>query len=318
MVALVGRRRYRLGAEIATSRSGKVHRGADCAAGTEVAIKVEPPGECSPRLPREAAVYMALEGVRGVPRLHWSGSEGGVGVLVTERMGPTLERVFRAHGRSLRRAQVVDTALQVVNILELIHARGYVHRDVRPEKFLLGRGLCTDQVHLVGLSVAKRFRDAAGKRHIPYRESSSKVATWNPVFASVNAHMGRESSRRDDLESAGYMIAYLFRGDLPWQAAAPSGAGVHAGILRSKLRASVEELCEGCPPQLAEFISCCRGLRFEQRPDYAHLRSLLQGMGRRAHEGRRSDPLAYRFERDWTFRPVARRSDSMVQASAAH
>merc|ERR1712226_1311075 len=111
--------------------------------------------------------------------------------------------------------------------------------------------------------------------HIPYREDKSLTGTAR--YASVNAHLGVEQSRRDDLESIGYMMIYFCRGQLPWQGIqADTKEEKYHKIMQSKRATSIESLCEGMPPVFLCYMNYCRALRFEDKPDYAYLRRLFK------------------------------------------
>ncbi|CAK0900957.1 unnamed protein product, partial [Prorocentrum cordatum] len=299
MGTLVGDGRFRLGAQaIKCRRRCWVHEGTDRATGKPVAIKLESDSARIDQLPRERRAYQALASVAGVPRLLWSGKGEGVSIAVVERYGPSLKTLFH-HCRSRFTSRVIaDIAVQAFGILERIHAKGYIHRDVRPETLQVGLDSNLNQLHAIGLTTAKKYWHAKSEQHVP--QSEEKAMMWNPIFASINAHFGRVLSRRDDLESVGYMIAYFFRGGLPWQDIPQSMADRHARILEGKQRMTVEELCEGCPPQMAVYIAYCRALRFDQRPDYAYLQSLLRALD----PAPANDWPTHSFEHDWTVRPA--------------
>jgi len=130
--------------------------------------------------------------------------------------------------------------------LGYVHSRLFLHRDVKPENFLVGRGTKSSIIYIVDFGLAKRYRDAYTDKHVPFK--SGKSLTGTARYASINTHMGIEQSRRDDLEGMTYVIIYFLRGDLPWQGIETKDKEEkYAKIMRMKLDTSVEELCKGLP-----------------------------------------------------------------------
>ncbi|CAN1232094.1 Casein kinase 1-like protein 10, partial [Linum grandiflorum] len=148
------------------------------------------------------------------------------------------------------------------------------------------------QVYVIDYGLAKKYRDLKTHKHIPYRENKNLTGTAR--YASVNTHMGVEQSRRDDLESLGYVLMYFLRGSLPWQ-------GLKAGtkkqkydrISEKKMLTPIEVLCKSYPSEFTSYFHYCRSLRFEDKPDYAYLKKLYRDLFVR--EGYQFD---YIF--DWT------------------
>merc|ERR1719343_1951444 len=104
---------------------------------------------------------------------------------------------------------------QMINRIEHVHAKNVIHRDIKPDNFLIGLGMKANQVYIIDFGLAKKFRDSKTQQHIPYREKKNLTGTAR--YASVNTHLGAEQSRRDDLEAACHVMMYLLRGHLPWQ-----------------------------------------------------------------------------------------------------
>ncbi|EOY10904.1 Casein kinase I isoform 2, partial [Theobroma cacao] len=173
-----------------------------------------------------------------------------------------------------------------------MHSRGFLHRDIKPDNFLMGLGRKANQVYIIDYGLAKKYRDLQTHKHIPYRENKNLTGTAR--YASVNTHLGVEQSRRDDLESLGYVLMYFLRGSLPWQ-------GLKAGtkkqkydkISEKKMLTPVEVLCKSHPSEFISYFHYCRSLRFEDKPDYSYLKRLFRDLFIR--EGYQFD---YVF--DWT------------------
>ena len=108
-----------------------------------------------------------------------------------------------------------------------------------------------------------------------------KSLTGTARYASINAHLGIEQSRRDDMESLGYVLMYFNRGSLPWQGLkAATKKQKYEKISEKKMSTPVEVLCKGFPAEFAMYLNYCRGLRFEEEPDYMYLRQLFQNLFR--------------------------------------
>ncbi len=105
--------------------------------------------------------------------------------------------------------------------------------------------------------------------------------TGTPRYASINNHLGIEQSRRDDLESIGYVLVYFLKGGLPWQGLkAKSATKKYKLIMEKKQSITIPALCQGCPSQFAEYLAYCRSLKFEAKPNIAYLRGMFRDLFR--------------------------------------
>ncbi|THH02759.1 hypothetical protein EW026_g109 [Hermanssonia centrifuga] len=213
-----------------------------------VAIKFEPRKSEAPQLRDEYRSYRTLNGTPGVPQVHYFGQEGLHNVLVIDLLGPNLEDLFDMCGRKFSIKTVCMAAKQMKLII-----------------------LCSS---ITDFGMAKHYRDPKTKQHIPYRERKSLSGTAR--YMSINTHLGREQSRRDDLESLGHVFMYFLRGGLPWQGLrAATNKQKYEKIGEKKQSTPIEELCEGFPEEFNIYMHYVRKLGFEESPDYEFLRELF-------------------------------------------
>jgi len=103
--------------------------------------------------------------------------------------------------------------IQMVRRIESFHSAKYIHRDIKPENFMIGNNENSNIVYLIDYGLSKKYIEKDGS-HIKYMDKKGLVGTAR--YTSVNAHLGIEQSRRDDLISIGYLIVYFMKGRLPW------------------------------------------------------------------------------------------------------
>ncbi|XP_050206816.1 casein kinase 1-like protein 6 [Mercurialis annua] len=284
--------KFKLGRKIGSGSFGELYLGVNVQTGEEVAVKLESVKTKHPQLHYESKLYMLLQGGTGIPHLKWFGVEAEYNVMVIDLLGPSLEDLFNYCNRKFTLKTVLMLADQLINRVEYMHSRGFLHRDIKPDNFLMGLGRKANQVYVIDFGLAKKYRDLQTHKHIPYRENKNLTGTAR--YASVNTHLGVEQSRRDDLESLGYVLMYFLRGSLPWQ-------GLKAGtkkqkydkISEKKVSTPIEVLCKSYPSEFVSYFHYCRSLRFEDKPDYSYLKRLFRDLFIR--EGYQFD---YVF--DWT------------------
>lgn len=156
-----------------------------------------------------------------------------------------------------------------------MHSKLFLHRDVKPDNFLVGLYKKQNIIYAIDFGLAKRFRDPGTGQHIPYKDKKNLTGTAR--YASLNTHLGIEQSRRDDLESIGNVLLYFLRGSLPWQGLqAKTRKEKYDKIRDKKLATSIEELCLGHPEEFAIYLKYCRSLDFEQEPNYEYARNLFR------------------------------------------
>ena len=138
-----------------------------------------------------------------------------------------------------------------------------------------GIGRHCNKLFIIDFGLAKKYRDTRTHEHIPWR--SDKNLTGTARYASINAHNGGEQSRRDDMESLGYVIMYFNRTQLPWQGLkAATKRQKYEKIAEKKMSVATDVLCKGWPAEFSMYLNYCKGLKFEETPDYMYLRQMFR------------------------------------------
>ena len=293
-------KKYRFGKKIGSGSFGEIYLGTNVSTGEEVAMKLESIKSKHPQLSYEAKIYKLLQGAVGIPYIRWYGQEGSCNVLVMDLLGYSLEDLFNKCERRFSVKTVLMLADQMLLRVEYVHSKSFIHRDIKPDNFLIGRGRRCSVVHIIDFGLAKRYRDPKTHVHIMYREH--KHLTGTPRYASINNHMGIEQSRRDDLESIGYVFMYFLRGSLPWQGLrANTKKQKYQKIMEKKMATPIEVLCKGFPDEFRIYIEYCRAMRFADRPDYHYLRRLFKDLALRSE-------IEYDGQFDWRLLSKSRSS----------
>jgi casein kinase I family protein HRR25 len=179
--------------------------------------------------------------------------------------------------------------------IEYIHNNNYLHRDIKPENFLIGVGQLSNIIYLIDYGLCRKYRDKANQ-HIAYKENRNLTGTAR--YVSINTHLGIEQSRRDDLESIGYVIIYFMKGSLPWQGIKGIG-DKFTKIMDKKLQLPTEVLCKGLPDEVSIYLNYCKGLRFEDKPDYEFIKGLFSKLLNHYIESYLITKSQLKY--DWTF-----------------
>lgn len=268
--------KYRITRRIGGGSFGEIYMGIG-PNGEKVAIKFERQGTRCPQLRHEYKVYRELANCHGFCSVYHFGAQDNYNVMVMDLLGPSLEDLFNRCSRRFSLKTVLQLADQILERVDTLHSRHLIHRDIKPANFVIGTGEQASNVFCVDFGLSKRYRHPKNLQHIPHRDGRSLTGT--PRYASINNHLGIEQSRRDDLESVGYVLIYFLKGTLPWQGLkAKNAQKKYRMILEKKQQVSIAQLCQGCPSQFAEFLAYTRSLKFDAKPDIPYLRKLFRDL----------------------------------------
>lgn len=196
-------------------------------------------------------------------------------IMVMDLLGPSLENLLsKMPNRKFNIEKVVFIAIQLIDIMEYIHNCGYIHRDIKADNFVFDYKNNT-KIFCIDFGLAKKFIDKY-KNHIPFKTDKKFVGTAR--YASLAAHNFQEQGRKDDLESIGYLLVYLFNGKLKWQNSKNLKIDKnkkHNAIKLLKNNLSEEEICKGMPKEFSVFLKYVRNMDFDEEPPYSTFKKMF-------------------------------------------
>lgn len=199
-------------------------------------------------------------------------------IIVMKLLGPSLESLLNKQKR-LSLKTVILLAISILGIMKYLHSCGYIHRDIKPDNFVIGHDE-TDKLYCIDFGLAKKFLSKNGN-HIPF--SSDRKFCGTARYASIAAHKNQEQSRKDDLESVAYLLVYLYKGKLPWQSIKHKDKNERYRLIgEMKAQLKEEEICSNMPREFLVFMKYVRKMDFEDVPPY---RSFIK-MFERLYESR--------------------------------
>lgn len=236
--------------------------------GTECLCKVEKISEHQ-LLKGESNIYkrFSVKKLDCVPIVQKYNVLSEYNVLSMQLLGKNLDTIFKEQHYRLDIGTIIKLGITIISHLEKIHRTGIIHRNIKPSKFIFGVNENLNNLYIIGFSLSKKW--CIDGNHINYR--TERPLKGSAKYASVRSLLGYEYSRKDDMESLGYMLLYFANGSLPWQ---------HLGndtykIMKSKITIDLKKLCRGLPECFYKYINYTRNLQFTEKPDYDYLRNLF-------------------------------------------
>jgi len=258
--------------------------------GNYYALKFEKKENNIGLLENEAIIMNYLKGPN-IPYVNSFGSNSNYNILVMQLLGKSLGNIFEEK-KVFSVKTVSMLGYQFVSLLEYIHNRHIIHRDIKPDNFVMGLNDLSQYVYIIDFGLAKKFRSSRTLEQFPF--VNRRKITGTARYASINALRGYEQSRRDDLEAIGYVLVYFLKGKLPWMGIeAKTKEQKYKKILQKKIEISTKDLCEYLPEEMKIILDYVKNLEYTENPDYEMLRGYFYSMIRKDHS-------KFDYVYDWT------------------
>ena len=265
--------KYRLKDQIGEGSFGMIYRAESESGLYAVKFEKKRPNKRS-LLESESKIMSYLKGP-GIPKIYSYSIYNDYNVMVMQLLGKNLNSLLnKTEEKRLSLKTICMLGIKMIRILEYIHEKHIIHRDIKPDNFTMDYEKGTT-LYLLDFGLAKQYRSSKTLEHYPMKKN--KKLTGTARYASINALRGNDQSRRDDLESIGYVLIYLLKGVLPWQGIdAKTKEEKYAKILYKKEITPPEELCNGYPDELVNYLKYTKNLEYEEDPKYDYLIELFE------------------------------------------
>ena len=251
---------------------GQLYLGRNIRDNTLIAIKVEEQVQRS-HLTMEFQILKEIQG-EGIPKVYRLHNGHKHNYLLMQLLGKSLDKLFSETNRKFSIKTVSQIGYQMVQRIEYVHSKGYIHRDIKPGNFLIGKGLDCKKIYIIDFGLSKKYIDK-NNNHIIYKEG--KGLTGTARYVSLNTHYGIEQSRRDDMEGIAYNLIYFAKGKLPWQGVKTKNKKEkHKKIMEYKEEYGPEKLCDGLPEEFPTLLKYARKLDLDEKPDYKNIKIMFK------------------------------------------
>jgi len=271
---------------------GAVYKVADSTG--EYALKVEGANEQIQVLKMEVFVLteLAKRAGRHFCKIEDKGRYGNFNFVVMTLVGKSLQDLRKeGPGQHMSMGTAIGCGIQCLESLEDLHGIGYLHRDVKPGNYTIGRIELNEQrkVYILDFGMCRKFTNEQGVIRKP-RAAAGFRGTVR--YAPVSCHLQRELCRKDDVETWVYMIVELVTGNLPWKSVQDMN---QVGEYKKRCRQEpfIKELFGGCPREFPEILVYIDGLKYYDTPNY----SMCYGLMRRAFTSMGVQEFPYDWEK---------------------
>ena len=195
-------KKYKVNKIIGRGSYSSIFQGKNIINNELVAIKAEDNNKRIKMIDNDAYFLLFLKNV-GIPEVKSFGIYKNYKVLVETLLGDDLLNIFQ--NKKINKKDICMIFIQLIDRLEYIHSKYIIHRDLKPENIMFD--LETKKIiYLIDFGLAKKYRSGKTKKHI--KNTFIILLLGSERYCSLNAMSGYEQSRKDDLESAGYVMIY--------------------------------------------------------------------------------------------------------------
>ena len=218
----------------------------------------------------EVAVLKRLQGVPYVCDFIGCGRTEKINYIVMSLLGPNLSELRkRQPQQKLSVSTILRLGIQIINAVQAVHNCGYLHRDIKPSNFAIGGYFETSRCcYILDFGLARQYITPTGELRQP-RSIAGFRGTVR--YASVNAHLGHDLGRHDDLWSVFYMISELANGQLPWRKIRN-----REEVGEYKMTYDHGKLITSLPVEFKKFHGHLRTLTYFLKPDYPYYIKLFE------------------------------------------
>ena len=267
-------KKFEIKKKLGKSSTIDIYEGVSLEDNKPVLIKIEPKTSEKLYLETEAYNLYTFKGF-GIPELIKLGKKNNNLILIESKKGRSLYDLFMENNRKFSLNEICLIGIQCIERLKFIHSKNYIHRNIKPENFVIG----LEDPHVIYIQnfyLCEKYRSSKTNQHAKFKYTKEIVGTER--YGSVNALRGLRQGRRDDLESLCYMLIYFFLGKLPWQGiSADSDTEKHEKLLKEKKSFKIENYKQ-IPKDFYTLFNYVKNLKFEEEPKYSLMIKLLQNI----------------------------------------
>ena len=265
--------KYKLIKKLDEGSFGKIYIAHNINTKEKCALKLKKKTKSLNLLENEAFNIVYLKGY-GILSIKSIGFSGEYHFLVMELLGNSIEDLFIEIKKYFSVKTVYMTAIQMLESIEFIHKKYIMHRDIKPDNYVIGLDKKSHIIYLLYFGLSKKIRSRQTKKHIPFTKNRKLLGTMR--YSSINALNGFEQSRRDNLEAIGYVLVYFLKGRVPWEGIPfKKKEDRFKKIYDMKRKISSEELCKDLDEEFKIYLDYTKLLGFTEEPNYNYLRSLF-------------------------------------------